>query len=105
MNERIPQEQIEAARLRLSRHFAAALIEAMSRLNASFVEMDAALGVRRGHCWRALQRLIHGKTSDLRDVSDILTALDCDLEIKLHLRSHAESPSVVPPDAAPGDPA
>lgn len=80
-NERIPQEVLDAATLRLCRKFALCILSGMTETGATFEELDAVIGVKRGHTRRYFYSLVNGTTHDMDTLAHVAYAMGYEIEI------------------------
>ena len=83
MAEPLPQEAIDAARLRLKRKIASVIMYAMAESGLSVEQLEHRIRRPQGFTWRFLRGLMKGTNSALNDISDLLLAMDCELEMNL----------------------
>lgn len=79
MDDRIDQAEIDRALRQTCRRVASALIKAMADEDVSFAEIAKRLGRKEKTVGRWLRTLIAGRPIDLDHVSDMCTAMDCQL--------------------------
>jgi len=81
MVERIPEEVLEAARLRFKRRLASMLLRALAEAGISTQETEDRIGMRRGGFMAYVNRLAQGKERGLDAMVDI--AFACGFEISV----------------------
>lgn len=92
MFERIPEESLVVARLRLKRRVAACIVTAMAETGTSVEQIEHRLGRSPGYVWRYLRNLIseNGSGGRLDALSEIMFAMGC--EIKMSITRTIEAP-------------
>lgn len=81
--EPIPHEVLEAARLKLSRRLAAAIVTGMAETGSSAEYIAMRLGKRKGYVWRILKRLLDGRHKSLGDIGAIFAAMALEIEFRI----------------------
>lgn len=78
MTERIPEEQLQTAAVRMCRRLAAVMITAMAETETSYDLIEKRAGKRKGWARRLVNELITGEAADgrasLNDVSRFMFA-------------------------------
>lgn len=67
----------------LCRKMASAILHAMAEVDVTFEEMDGRLEMPATFCRNCLLRLIDGDSVSLRDLSDLVHALGCEVSISI----------------------
>lgn len=85
----IDDEVLVQACFNLQRRIAATILSAMAQEGANLNHMDHAVGEQPGYCRKYLIKLIDGRASDLRPISDLSVALGREMHFGLIATSPA----------------
>ena len=101
MNRSMPREDLERACRQFSRRIAAMVMQAMAIRDMSFGDIAARLNEPEATVRRWFKQLADGRASDLRPVSEIFFALDCEFSMSLTPieASASDEPDPVPEEA------
>jgi hypothetical protein len=80
----ITPEARAAFKTRFCRHLAIAAIQALAHRGLSIEEVATTVGKRPQEVRRGLMRLIDGKSIQMDDISDFITACLCELTFTIH---------------------
>ena len=93
MNKPIPREELDAACKRLCRRCAAAIIGAMAYTNTDIDVIASRLGKQPQTIRRTLNRLIDGLPVKLDAISDITSAMGCELKLTMTTEQNSAAPT------------
>ena len=80
-NTPIPEKELQRAFLRLSRRCAAMLCGAMAESDTGPEIVEARLGEKSGYVQSYIARLIDGKETNIKLLSDIARGLECEVMV------------------------
>lgn len=98
MSERIPQDVLDAAHLRLCREVAAVIAMAMAETGAQWATLDAKCSKKPGYFKAFFVSLMDGDTKELREVSDMCCALGTHPIISLQKLPEPRAQAPNPPE-------
>lgn len=84
----IPREILDAACRKMCRRIASTLIRAMAETDTSFALMAVRIGVPEKKVRKWMDALLDGTGTRLRPISDMCTAMGCELDF--HVTRRAE---------------
>jgi cyanate lyase len=95
--ERIPEETLAAARLKLKRRLAALIIQVMAETGMTYEDIEARIGERKGFVKRYINALIDGTSKTMDEACDLATAMDAEIVVSMQrLFRQAEAPAAEP---------